>query len=681
MDVYPPVDIGTDFLGYRIEELIGRGGMGVVYRAYDLRLKRSVAVKFVAPSLALDERFRERFARETELVMSLEHPNVVPIYDAGDVEGRLYLAMRLVEGPDLGSLLRTEGVLEPARTLAICAQIASALDAAHARGLVHRDVKPSNVLLDGSEHVYLADFGLTRSLGNPIAESGEERSIGTPAYLAPEQLEGLAVDGRADVYSLGCLLYECLTGERVFPRDSRLAEAWAHLEEEPPRASRTRRGLPEPVDRVISRALAKEPAERYPTCGALITAAERELGPRSVRHRPLLAAGVVVAVAGVAAVALAVGIGRGPTHGLLPNSLVRIDPKSLKATEVARVGDAPDLVVESGGYLWVTNNIFRDSNSSSIRNAGDHTLTRVDPATGKTAPVGNVSPCGLAPDPSGDIWVANCYPRSDHETSTVVRVDSTTRKFSPPIRVPGGTTLYRGMAYGSGSLWLADHPTHDSSSYVPHVTQVNPRTGAVVRTIRVVGPAEARLCASRGRCADSAPGALAWSENSGDLWITAFPAGSLTRLNVTTGATQTIHSVAKAPVSVVVDENVVWVADWLAPHVVRLNAIRSAQPVSVGLPVRNKTACVNLSCVWHVAAGAGFIWATTPREDTLWRIDPKTNAVKPIALPYRPTGVVADANNVWVTIRGKGPGGSCLACSADPRAVVRWWPPATAPSG
>ena len=167
MDVHPPVDIGTDFLGYRVEELIGRGGMGVVYRAYDLRLKRSVAVKFVAPSLALDERFRERFARETELVMSLEHPNVVPIYDAGDVEGRLYLAMRLVEGPDLGSLLRAEGALEPARTVAICAQIASALDAAHARGLVHRDVKPSNVLLDGSEHVYLADFGLTRSLGTP----------------------------------------------------------------------------------------------------------------------------------------------------------------------------------------------------------------------------------------------------------------------------------------------------------------------------------------------------------------------------------------------------------------------------------------------------------------------------------------------------------------------------------
>ena len=170
MDVHPRVDIGSDFLGYRIEELIGRGGMGVVYRAFDLRLKRLVALKLVAPSLALDERFRERFARETELVMSLEHPNVVPIYDAGEVDGRLYLAMRLVDGTDLGSLLRAEGALEPARAMAICAQVASALDAAHTRGLVHRDVKPSNVLLDSSEHVYLADFGLTRRLADPRTE-------------------------------------------------------------------------------------------------------------------------------------------------------------------------------------------------------------------------------------------------------------------------------------------------------------------------------------------------------------------------------------------------------------------------------------------------------------------------------------------------------------------------------
>jgi hypothetical protein len=224
------VQIGAEFLGYRIEEQIGHGGMGIVYRAYDLRLKRTVALKLVTPELALDERFRERFARETELAMSLEHPNVVPIHDAGDVAGRLYLAMRLVAGRDLRKLLRAEGALEPSRALAICRQVANALDAAHAKGLVHRDVKPSNILLDEAEHVYLADFGLTRHLEEKGARAGEGRSVGTPAYLAPEQIEGQQVDGRADVYSLGCVLYECLTGEAPFVHGSRLAVAWALLE-------------------------------------------------------------------------------------------------------------------------------------------------------------------------------------------------------------------------------------------------------------------------------------------------------------------------------------------------------------------------------------------------------------------------------------------------------------------
>jgi serine/threonine-protein kinase len=272
-----PTAAGADFVGYRIEEEIGRGGMGVVYRAYDLRLKRLVALKLIAPELARDERFHERFARETELAMSLEHPNVVPIYDAGDVDGRLYLAMRLVPGSDLRKLLQTERALEPARTLTICRQVASALDAAHAKGLVHRDVKPSNVLLDEDEHVYLADFGLTRRLDERGALLADGRSLGTPAYFAPEQIEGTPVDGRADLYALGCVLFECLTGAPPFGRGSRLETAWAHLEEEPPRVHALVPELPEALDPVIRTALAKEPDDRYPTCTALISAAEHAL--------------------------------------------------------------------------------------------------------------------------------------------------------------------------------------------------------------------------------------------------------------------------------------------------------------------------------------------------------------------------------------------------------------------
>ncbi len=304
------LELGSDFLGYRIEELIGCGGMGIVYRAYDLRLKRTVALKLVTPELALDERFRERFARETELAMSLEHPNVVPIHDAGEVDGRLYLAMRLVAGTDLRQLLRAEGALEPSRALSICGQVANALDAAHTKALIHRDVKPSNVLLDESEHAYLADFGLTRRPEDHGAQPGEGRSIGTPAYLAPEHLEGQPVDGRADVYSLGCLLYECLTSEPPFAADSTLAVAWAHLEEDPPSATERNPDLPDTIDAVIRKALAKSPDDRYPTCAALVAYAEAALGLRQPpifrrRRLLLLAAGLILALI-AAAVAIAI---------------------------------------------------------------------------------------------------------------------------------------------------------------------------------------------------------------------------------------------------------------------------------------------------------------------------------------------------------------------------------------
>jgi serine/threonine protein kinase len=403
MDVEnPSVDIGSDFLGYRIEELIGRGGMGVVYRAYDLRLKRPVAVKLVVPSLAADERFRERFERETELVMSLEHPNVVPIYDAGEVDGRVYLAMRLVDGSDLGSLLRTEGALQPARAITICAQIAAALDAAHARGLVHRDVKPSNVLLDSSEHVYLADFGLSRRLDDQVGERGQDRSLGTPAYVAPEQLEGQAVDARADVYSLGCLLYECLTGERVFPRGSRLAEAWAHLEEQPPRPSRTRPGLPDTLDNVISRALAKTPEERYPTCGALIAAAESALGlrrpPRLARRATVVIAAAVVALATSLAATLVILDASGPaaspsTH---PNTVVGIDPHTNKVERVIDVPSNPAATAAWRHTLWV------DSSRAKV-------VTELDARTNRklhTTPVSVTLP-DLQPGSEGPVMAAN----------------------------------------------------------------------------------------------------------------------------------------------------------------------------------------------------------------------------------------------------------------------------------
>jgi WD40 repeat protein/tRNA A-37 threonylcarbamoyl transferase component Bud32 len=270
--------VGTELAGYRIESLLGWGGMSIVYLAEDLRLKRRVALKLLAASLAEDELFRDRFLRESELAASIDHPNIIPIYEAGTTEDLLFIAMRYVEGRDLKERLH-RGRLDPADAIGILAQVASALDAAHASGLVHRDVKPSNVLLDtgarpdGSDHVYLADFGLTKRVSEETGIGGDDHLMGTIDYVAPEQIAGEGIDGRADVYSLGCVLYECLVGQPPFRRDSDLAVVFAHLEAEPPAPSAQRPELPAALDAVIARALAKEPEQRYPICREFARAA------------------------------------------------------------------------------------------------------------------------------------------------------------------------------------------------------------------------------------------------------------------------------------------------------------------------------------------------------------------------------------------------------------------------
>src|SRR3954451_14330392 len=272
--------VGSHFGSYRLEAVLGHGGMGVVYRARDLRLGRNVALKLLAAGLRDDEHFRDRFLAESRMAASIDHTGIVPIYEAGEVDGQLYLAMRYVEGPDLWSLLRREGALEPARAVGLVAQLGDALDAAHTRGLVHRDVKPSNALIarEGrTEHVYLADFGITKRVGVETAATDTGQVVGTIAYLAPERIRGETAGAPADMYALGCVLFECLTGEPPFRRDDEVATIYAHLEEPPPRPSDHGPGLPAGLDAVVARAMAKEPADRWPSGAALATAARAAL--------------------------------------------------------------------------------------------------------------------------------------------------------------------------------------------------------------------------------------------------------------------------------------------------------------------------------------------------------------------------------------------------------------------
>src|SRR5207249_1162054 len=246
---------GTQLGHYRIERVIGRGGMGVVYLARDLGLDRYVALKILAPGLAESETFRERFIRESRLAASLDHANIVPIYEADEVDGVLFIAMRYVQGHDLRAILVEEGRLDPYRAIAqIGTQVARALDAAHVRGLVHRDVKPGNVLLTSGEgaeaqgQCYLADFGLTRQTSSLASLTGAGQFVGTLSYIAPEQIQDHGVDGRSDQYALAAVLFECLAGRPPFVKNNDAAMIYAHLEEQPPRLSAIGWELPASLD-------------------------------------------------------------------------------------------------------------------------------------------------------------------------------------------------------------------------------------------------------------------------------------------------------------------------------------------------------------------------------------------------------------------------------------------------
>jgi DNA-binding beta-propeller fold protein YncE len=293
----PDLVAGSQVAGYRLEERVGHGGMAAVFRAYDHRLDRMVALKILSPALASDDAFRRRFIRESRAAAAVDHPHIIPVFEAGEAGEILFIAMRLVRGGDVGSLVRRLGPLPADRTAEIISQTASALDAAHARGLVHRDVKPSNMLLDQSQeidrpdHVYLSDFGLSKGSVAATGLTATGQFLGTLDYVAPEQIEGAPVDGRTDQYALACAAFELLTGAPPFRREDGVAVMYAHLHEPPPPLRRRRPELPAEIDAIMAAALAKIPAERHQSCSDFASALRRSLrlsqgpdsGPRAAR--------------------------------------------------------------------------------------------------------------------------------------------------------------------------------------------------------------------------------------------------------------------------------------------------------------------------------------------------------------------------------------------------------------
>jgi serine/threonine-protein kinase len=602
MSVVAEHRIGTEMAGYRIERVLGRGGMSVVYLAHDLGLKRKVALKLLAPGLAEDAGFRARFLRESQLAAALDHPHIVPVYQAGEVDGLLYIAMRYVVGTDLKALLRAERAFAPERALVLVGQVASALDAAHERGLVHRDVKPSNILLtgpNGKEHCYLADFGLSTSTSDRSAADARQ-IMGTIDYVAPEQIRGLEVDGRADVYSLACLLYECLVGDVPFRRASDVAVVYAHLEDPLPKASERSTTMPAAVDAVLERGTAKLPDERWPTCADLVEAARFALGGgvatiRVGRRRRW--AGLAVALGGTAAAAAVLSAlvlwGDG-TALAQSNSLVRVDPRDGEPAQGVSVGPRPTAVTVCGGSVWVT------TRSGTVFQIEPGSLTRHEVRVrGTPSDVANV----------GELAAVISGPPEQ-----VTMIDAQFGQVSGVVDVPGSRLPGTAVAFGR-DVWVANPGGHRLNLLGPPYTAIS---------ASVALPGSPRLVAA-------GEGAL-WAVGGHTLWrvdVRALRFVASTRLPF-------------APVAIDAGNGGVWLADRSGNAVVRIDPSsgRAAQRIKVD------------DAPTAIAVGADAVWVSNSADGTVSRIDPRRSAVaETIPVGGEPIDLVAGLGAVWVVRR------------------------------
>ncbi len=644
----PELTAGTVFAGYQIDGVAGEGGMGRVYRATEIALARPVALKLIADDFAGDRKFRERFQRESMLAASIDHPNVIPIYEAGEVDGELYIAMRFVDGTDLLAAVVREGPLEAERAVRIISQVASALDAAHRRGLVHRDVKPGNVLLTGEEeHAYLTDFGLVKTLtGEAPGTTTAGHFVGTLDYSSPEAIQGGDADARSDVYSLGCVLFYALTRVSPFLRDSNVGTMFAHVNEPPPSLLEAAPGIPPALGEVVERALSKQPDERQQTAGEFARAAQAALAaapaeggngastprrgirgrtpastatarpsasasasaadgpPRRVRVLGILLPAVLL-LGLVAAALAAFGVfERDDNNAALPRN-PEVEPAGGDKPSVPRVvasievGRGPDgISVSDDGRVWVTD-------------ATAGTAARIDPATNKT--IGETVKVGKAPDGVAAAkkvaWVASTGD------------DKVRRVESDPDPVVVGTIPVGsqpvGISLGKQLVWV-------TNSKDDTVNRIDRASATVVGSPIGVGKEPIGVFVG----ADSV-----WIANHGDDTVTRIDSATAQIVGSPT-------KVGKGPRGVAEAFGGVWVSNADDGTVTRIDPKTQAvvgEPIRVGQDPR------------ELAVGGGFVWVANAKDNTVSQIDPETNRVVGRAIPVGddPIGIAFGNGAVW----------------------------------
>jgi len=675
--VIPPNVAGSVVAGYRIEDVAGRGSMGVVYRATQLVLQRPVALKLIATEVAHDASFRERFKRESQLAASIDHPNVIPIYEAGEVDGSLFLAMRYVEGTDLGALVAAEGTLAPARAVGIVAQVAAGLSAAHALGLVHRDVKPANVLIAAGEdeHVYLADFGLTKHASSAPGLTKSGMFVGTLDYSAPEVIRGEGADPRADVYALGCVLFHCLTGRPPFVRDSEVATMYAHLHDAAPAPS-TIAGAAAVLDAVVAKALAKDAGERYATAAELGRAARAAIGDGSSPVTPvavpaasaappappapatpapapagdaappastdapaaaegeregisrdwrivlLTTLGLVMAVGLLVALLAGAGVLGGDSAKKVapPPTAAKAAKPAAAPAKAAKPAAAPAGAPRPVASIAVGRGpdgiAVDDAGSVWVTNAQDDTLTRIDEKSGRIAG----APIAAGDDPDGVVAAKGVVWIASAKQGRVLRFET-----SGNAPVPGGTidvgAQPEGIALGRQLVWVAN--IQDGT-----VNRIDRASPSVVGAPIGVG----------GKPTGVFVGSSVWVTNNADATVT--------RIDPSTA--QVVGApiaVGRQPRGVIEGEGSVWVANSGDDTVSRLDPATGqpiGKPIKVGRDPRELT------------VGLGFVWVANNDDNSVTRIDPKTGKVVGTAIPVgnQPLGIAAGSDSVWVVNHG-----------------------------